>query len=205
MRVAFLFPLPITLVAVAGCGSHVKEQATRSDLERDLTLVSKSPETEIASPIELGRLPTQSGSTVSLRRTVRHRPAPRLTASAPRTVRVAAAAPATTTAPAPSSVVQPTNTAPVPADNHELPPGKTVTVIPVSNGPSTAGGGGRGPDAFPTPGYGTGGSGMGGGGSGMGGGGSGMGGGGSGMGGDCPRPDLGPGVGLAGRPRGLLY
>jgi hypothetical protein len=192
MRTAFLFPLSITLVVVAGCGSHVKEQAARSDLERDLTLVSKAPETAIASSIELGQLPAQSGGTVSLRRTVRHRPARRSTASAPRPVQVAAAAaPATTTAPAPSSVVQPTNTAPVPADKHELPPGKTVTVIPVSSGPSTADGGGRGPDEFPMPGYGTGGSGMGGVG--------------SGMGGDCPRPTLGPGIGIAGRPRGLLY
>ncbi len=205
MRATFLFPLSITLVVVAGCGSHVKEQAARSDLERDLTLVSKAPETAIASPIELGRLSAQSGNTVALRRTARHRPARRSTASAPRPVQVAAAAaPGTTTAPAPSSVVQPTNTAPVAADPHELPPGKTVTIIPVSNGPSTAAGG-RGPDEFPTPGYGTGGSGMGGGGSGMGGGGSGMGGGGSGMGGDCPRPTIGPGVGIAGRPRGILY
>jgi hypothetical protein len=203
MRVAFLFPFPIALVVVAGCGSDVKEQAVRSDLERDLTLVSKAPETAIASPIELGRLPTQSGRTVSLQRTVRHRPAPRSTASASRPVQMAAAAaPASTTAPVPSSVVQPTNAAPVLADKHELPPGKTVTIIPVSNGPSTADGGRR-PDEFPMPGNGTGGSGMGGGGSGMGGGE--RAGGGSGMGGDCPRPDLGPGVGIASRPRGLLY
>jgi hypothetical protein len=32
MRAAFPVPLSITLVVVAGCGSHVKEQAARSQL-----------------------------------------------------------------------------------------------------------------------------------------------------------------------------
>ncbi len=195
MRSAFLFPLSLGLVVAAGCASPVKEQAAaRSDLERDLTLASSTRETAIATPIELGRIrqPAGSQNNVSSRhKVVRHRAAPRSTVSSPKPVPVVASAPAPAPAPA---VAQPE---PMPADPHELPPGKTVTIIPASSGPSTAD-----PDGFPRPGYGTGGSGMGGGGSGMGGGE--RAGGGSGMGGDCPRPDFGPRT-IAGRTRGLLY
>jgi len=192
MRSAFLFPLSLSLVVAAGCTSPVKEQAAaRSDLERDLTLVSSTRETVVATPIELGRIRQPAGSQIdvsSRHRVVRHRAAPRSTVSSRKPVRVVASAPAPAPAPAPR-VAQPE---PIPADPHELPPGKTVTIIPVSTGPSTAG---RDPDGFPRPGYGTGGSGMGGGE---------RAGGGSGMGGDCPRPDFGPRT-IAGRTRGLLY
>jgi hypothetical protein len=197
MRSAFLFPLSLSLVVAAGCASPVKDQtAARSDLERDLTLVSSNRETAIATPIELGRIrqPAGSQNIVSSRHTVvRRRAAARSAVSSPKPVKVVASAPAPAPKPA---VAQPE---PMPADPHELPPGRTVTIIPVSTGPSTAG---RDPDGFPRPGYGTGGSGMGGGGSGMGGGE--RAGGGSGMGGDCPRPDFGPRT-IAGRTRGLLY
>jgi hypothetical protein len=201
MRNAFLYSLPIAIVAVAGCGSQPKEQATRSDLERDLTLVPLVRETAVASAVELGRLPSQTGSTTSLHRVVRHRRAHRSIASSPKPAPPAPATrPVIADVPAPRPVAQPTA---VPADSHELPPGKTVTVIPVSSGPSSGTGGG-GADDIPM--RGTGGSGMGGGGSGMGGGGSGMGGGGSGMGGggDCPGWGA-PGIGIASRPRGMLY
>jgi hypothetical protein len=185
MRSAFLFPLSLSLVVV-GCGSQVKEHAARSDLERDLTLVGQAPQTAIATPIELRRIrtPTGSGSTVSSRHRIRRRAATRSTVSAPKPVQVAAEP-----APVPA-VVQPTNT--TPADPRELPPGKTVSAIPVSSGISDA----EGADGFPAPRYGTGGSGMGGGD---------RAGGGSGMGGDCPRPDFGPVVGMRGGRRGLLY
>ena len=184
MRSAFLFPLSLGLVVV-GCGSQVKEHAARSDLERDLTLVSQAPQTAIASPIELGRIrtPTSSGSTVSSRHRIRHRAATRSTVSAPKPVEVAAE-------PAPVPPVQPRNT--TPADPRELLPGKTVSIIPVSSGISDA----EGADRFPAPRYGTGGSGMGGGE---------RAGGGSGMGGDCPRPDFGPAVSIRGGTRGLMY
>jgi hypothetical protein len=189
MRSAFLFPLSISLVVAAGCASPVKETAAaRSDLKRDLTLVSSTRETAIATPIELGRIRQPAGNQINVssrHRVVRHRATPRSTAS-PKPVHVAASAPVPAPAPA---VAQPD---PMPADPHELAPGKTVTIIPVSSGPSTAaptdGGFGR-------RGYGTGGSGMGGGE---------RAGGGSGMGGDCPRPDFGPRT-IAGRTRGLLY
>jgi hypothetical protein len=192
MRSAFLFPLSLSLVVVAGCSSKVKEHAARSDLERDLTLVGEAPQTAVATALELGqiRTPTDSRSTVSSRHRVRHRSAPRSTVSAPKLVQVAANAAPAPPAPAPA-VVQPTNT--TTADPHELAPGKTVTIIPVGSGPSTSDA--RGSDRFP-PRFGTGGSGMGGGE---------RAGGGSGMGGDCPRPDFGPTIGIRGGTRGILY
>jgi len=177
------------MVVAAGCASPVKEQAaTRSDLKRDLTLVNSTRETAIATPIELGRIQQPAGnhSNVAARhRVVRHRAAASSTVmSSPRPTNVVASIPA----PAPA-VAQPE---PMPADPHELAPGRTVTIIPVSSGPSTAG-----PDPYglPRSGWGTGGSGMGGGE---------RAGGGSGMGGDCPRPDFGPRT-IAGRTRGLMY
>jgi len=187
MRNVFLFPLSLSLVVAAGCSSPVKETAARSDLKRDLTLVGSTRQTAIATPIELGRIRQPEGNQINVssrRRVVRHRTTPRSAAS-PKPVHVVASAPAPAPAPA---VAQPE---PMPADPHELPPGKTVTIIPVSSGPSTA----APTDGFGRPGYGTGGSGMGGGE---------RAGGGSGMGGDCPRPDFGPRT-IAGRTRGLLY
>ena len=191
MRNAFLFPLSLSVLVAAGCGSQVKERAARSDLKRDLTLVRQTGQTAIATPIELGqiRAPAAGRSAVSSHHRVRHRPTPRSTVTTPKPVEVAAEA-----APAPAAVQR---TVMAPADPHELPPGATVSIIPVSSGPSTSDGAGR--DRFPPPGYGTGGSGMGGGGSGMGGGE--RAGGGSGMGGDCPRPEFGP----SGGTRGLMY
>lgn len=201
MRNAFLFSLPLTIVAAAGCGSQPKEQAARSDLERDLTLVSKAPDRAVTSPLELGEVRIHPGNSVSFHRVVRHRPARHATTREAEPVRSAPSArPVIADVSAPSPAAQPA--AAVPADSHELPPGKTVTVIPVSSGPSSSGGEG-GPEDIPLM-AGTGGSGMGGGGSGMGGGGSGMGGGGSGMGGGCPGRDA-PGTTIASRPRGVLY
>jgi len=196
MRSAFLFPLSLSVIAVAGCASQVKDPKPRSDLERDLTLVSQAPQTVVATPIELGQVRAQTAerSTVSSRHRVRHRAASRSTVSAPKPVPArAVAAPAPAASPAPAAV-QPTNTAP--PDPRELPRGKTVTVIPVSIGPSITDAAAPGPDEFAPPRYGTGGSGMGGGE---------RAGGGSGMGGDCPRPDFGPAVGIAGGTRGMLY
>src|SRR3954462_14412834 len=187
MRNVILFSLPLTIIAVAGCGSQPRAEPRASDLERDLTLVTKNRDRAVASPLELGEVRSQKGNTDTYQRVVkavRHRRARHAT------VRVAEPAPSAPTkhpvlvdVPAPSPAAQPSAAAAVPADSHELPPGKTITMIPVSSGPSPSESQ-RGPEDIP-PAFmgGTGGSGMGGGGSGMGGGGSGMGGGGSGMGG----------------------
>jgi hypothetical protein len=189
MRSSFLFPLSLSLIAVAGCGSQTRDPEPRSDLKRDLTIVSQASQTAVATPIELEqvRARTIGRGTLSARHSVRHRAASRSAVRAPKPVAVRAVAAAPAASPAPA-VVEPTNTAP--ANPRELPPGKTVTVIPVSTGSST------GTDEGAAPGFGTGGSGMGGGE---------RAGGGSGMGGDCPRPDFGPAVATAGGRRGLLY
>jgi hypothetical protein len=203
MRNAFLYSLPIAIVAVAGCGSGHKEQVTRSDLERDLTLATGPQETAVVSAIELGRLPSQAGRNTSVQKVAVRQRAAHKSVAGPRAgaTRAPATKPVIADVPAPRPSAEPAPAA-IPTDSHELPPGKTVTVIPVSSGPSTAGGA-RGPDEIPVGMEGTGGSGMGGGGSGMGGGGSGMGG--SGMGGGhCPGRGA-PGIGIATRPRGLLY
>jgi hypothetical protein len=190
MRSSFLFPLSLSLIAV-GCGSQAKDPKPRSDLMRDLTIVSQASQTAVATPIELGqvRAPTGSRSTVSSQRRVQHRVVTRSAGSTPQPVRVSAVSAPTPAASIGHAVVQPTNTGV--ADPHELPPGKTITIIPVSTGASTSEAG-LGPDEVALPRYGTGGSGMGGGE---------RAGGGSGMGGDCPRPDFGP----RGGTRGLMY
>jgi len=127
MRRLFLFPLSLSLIAVAGCASQATDPKPGSDLKRDLTIVSQAPQTAVATPIELGkvRAPTVGRSTVSARHSVRHRATSRPVASAPKPLAVkavAAAAPAASPAPA---VVQTTNTA---APNpRELPPGKTLS------------------------------------------------------------------------------
>ena len=203
MRNSFLFSLPLTVITVAGCGPQPDAQAARSDLERDLTLVSRPPERAVSSPvgavaseIELRMARAQQGSgasshkVVRLRKSVR-RPARDLVPVAARPVR-----PTTIERPGIADVVVPKAggqpVTAVPADSRELLPGKTVTVIPVSSGPSPSG---EGADDIPPAG--TRWRGMGGG--------SGMGG--SGMGGGC-RPGRGTGIpelGGSPRPRGMLY
>lgn len=202
MRNVPLFSLALTIVAVAGCSSQPKEQPVRSDLERDLTLASRVSDTTVTSPLELGEARSEAGKTlhrvVQHRSVPRHRPARRAATKVAEPVRSAPTAqPVIADVAAPSPGAQPATA--VPADSRELLPGKTVTVIPVSSGPSPSGGERR-PDYIPFrggTGRGDGGGGWGGG-SGMGGsgmGGSGMGG--SGMGG-CP--GRGAPAGIASRP-----
>ncbi len=124
------------LVGAVGCG---RQEATRSP-ERDLTLQTPAPPVvAIASPVELARPAAQS---------------PRVVRKAPRHHRVPAPARPTATAgvpavpehqpvPIPEPVAEPTAQplvdAVVPAGGgRELAPGETVTVIPVSAGPSSS-------------------------------------------------------------------
>jgi hypothetical protein len=206
MRNIFLFSLPLTIVVAAGCGPQPDEQAARSDLKRDLTLVSRPPDRAViatdrvvASSLELGEVRTQPARSVSRDKLVRHRSGVRRPARRPasraaepdRPAPIVRATIADVAAPNPGA--QPV--AAVPAGSRELPPGKTVSVIPVSSGPSPSGE--RGAEDVPWAG--TGGSGMGGG-IGIGGGGSGMGGGG------CRGRGTGiPEFGGQPRPRGILY
>jgi hypothetical protein len=142
MRAAVLFPLAFVAVALTGCGgdgtnlSGREETASRAAaaaLERDLTLsVPQVPATEVASAIELS-LPKPAPAPVQ-----RHYPRPR---PKPAPSAVAESAPAPTpepvTVPAVSEALsEPATTDEVSAGGRELAPGRTVTVIPVSSGPS---------------------------------------------------------------------
>jgi hypothetical protein len=161
MRNISLLPLAALLAVAAGCGTEVKEQTSSSVPQRDLTLVTQTAQVEVASPLETQLLRTPSRSVHRSRMAARLAPA-----AAPKPV-VAA----------PQPVVQPVPAAPAatPTSNRELPPGKTVTLIPVSSGPSigtdktaefpgerghtvrahggggTCRGGGRGPDIGMAP------------------------------------------------------
>jgi hypothetical protein len=131
MRPIVLLPV-LALTVVAGCGVE-KTSATRLP-KRDLTLVSQSFEPTVASPMEREQ-PRVRHRAASARPKVQRVRAP---ARIEATVRLASM---TTTTPAAvhvEPVAQPVST-PTPSDNsRELLPGKTVTVIPASSGPSPA-------------------------------------------------------------------
>jgi hypothetical protein len=120
MRIIVLFPMTVLVAVAAGCGSLGREQATRSVPQRNLTLVPQTPAVEIASPVETRQLRIQH-------RTVRH---------SQLAVRLAAVAVPTPVLAIAQPVAQPTTTA-APANDRELLPGKTVTVIPAGSTPST--------------------------------------------------------------------
>jgi len=129
MRTMLLLPLTALVAVVAGCGSEAGELAARSVPERDLTLVTQAAQVEVASPVEMKRPQVQT-------RTVR----PSRLARAPRSSREAKVevadewVPARVLAPS-QPVAQPVSTPSTPNDR-ELLPGKTVTLIPASSGPS---------------------------------------------------------------------
>ena len=140
MRTAFLIPLAFATIVVAGCGDDVpdpprQETAARAAAspERDLTLsVPRTAETEVASPIALARAkPVHS-------RAPRPRPAPAPAPALPvEPESEAARAPEPVIAPPLSeALAEPTPLDDAAAGGRELAPGTTVTVIPVSTGPS---------------------------------------------------------------------
>jgi hypothetical protein len=143
MRPAFLIPLALTVAVVAGCGGEVVKSSDREESasrtaaspDRDLTLSNpRIAETEVASAVELA-LPNPVAAPT------RHpRPRPKL-----------APAPAPAPEPEPEAAVEPASAPtvsealaePAPVDDatsggRELAPGKTVTIVPVSTGPSVA-------------------------------------------------------------------
>ena len=129
MRTILLLPLSALVAVVAGCGSGVREQRARSLPQRDLTLVTQAAQVEIASPVEMQQLRI-THRTVRQSQRVRSAPAPRSSYLEPKVVLAAVSAPAPVAA---EPVAQPAT----PANDRELLPGKTVTVIPASSGPST--------------------------------------------------------------------
>lgn len=183
MRTLILLSLTAMVAVAAGCGSQGREQTGRSALQRDLTLAPQAHAMEIASTVELQQLRAQHRTVRPSRQTARSASARSSSRTEPKIILASVAAPAPALAAA-APVAQPASTAADSPNDRELLPGKTVTVIPASSGPST---GAEGNDEFPTARVGGGGSGMGGGGSGMGGGGR------------CP--GRGPDIGIAGVPR----
>lgn len=133
MRTVFLLPLTALVAVAAGCGSEAREQR-RSVPERDLTLVTQTAYVEIASPVEtqVRRAPA--------RRSSREPKVQLAVFTAPLAALGAGSAPVLA---APEPVAKPASTASTPeegasSDNgRELLPGKTVTLIPASSGPST--------------------------------------------------------------------
>jgi hypothetical protein len=126
-----VLPLTVTLaVAFAGCGSEGRGPAAGSIQQRDLTLATAAPQVDIASSVELKNLRSKHRSARQSRLTsrrsgfIRTKPAPAAVAAEP-AILLAASPP----------VTQPASE---PANDRELPPGKTVTLIPMSSGPSTA-------------------------------------------------------------------
>jgi hypothetical protein len=133
MRTIFMLPLTALVAVVAGCGSEARESAARSVPERDLTLVTQTPQVEVASPVEIER-PQVQHRTVGPSRLApasRSRREPKV-----KVADVWVPAPVLAT---PQPVAQPASMAPAPEPNNdrELLPGKTVTLIPASSGPST--------------------------------------------------------------------
>jgi hypothetical protein len=130
MRIEFLLPLA-AVVAASGCGSERTKQPAPSVPERDLTLqISRSPQVEIASPVELQRIPAEPRTNHAFRRT--RRPVPGFQPT------IVPADLKSTTATALQPAAEPVAVVSESANPHELPPGKTITIIPASSGPSTA-------------------------------------------------------------------
>ena len=129
MRLILL--LPLAVLALAGCGTEEAKQ-TASLPARNLALPEQAPEVEVASALELGRPEAPQAPRQTRRSARRSQPlAPRATPAAP-----AATSPEPTAVTAVPAIYVPTPTASVPASDRELPPGKTVTIIPASTGPS---------------------------------------------------------------------
>ena len=141
MRTASLIPLAFAMAVLAGCADEVSDSShresaarTAASLERDLTLSApRIAATEVASPVELARAKPEPARAPQPRPRPKPAPAP------------AAAPEPEVTAAAPEPVVTPTVSEalaePVPLDDaasggRELAPGRTVTIIPATSGPS---------------------------------------------------------------------
>ena len=134
MRTGFLFSVAIGTAGVAACGSSGKETAARFTAQRDVALPAQAPAVEIASPLELKNLRPHQPAHRSQRprptartnlRAVPARLAPTSVLAIPAVTRVPSAEPIAVRAGVSAR-----------ANDRELPPGKTVTVIPTSSGPS---------------------------------------------------------------------
>ncbi len=135
MRTGFLLPLAALVIAgAAGCSRQEGEESAVL-LQRDLTRVDPAPKVEVASQLELQQPPTSQ--TVQPRATIRAVRASRRPRNDSKPLAAVLAKHTAVAAPAPAPEARPT---PVeePRNDRELLPGKTVTIIPVGSGPSTA-------------------------------------------------------------------
>lgn len=132
MRAFVLLPI-LTIALVAGC-SVEKPEVTRSAPKRDLTLVSQSFESAVASPMEREqpRARHRGGSPRSKVQGVR--PLKRMQA----TIHLASTTTTIPVAVRAEPIPQPLSPPVASENSRELLPGKTVTIIPASNGPSPA-------------------------------------------------------------------
>ena len=148
MRALSLVPLAFVVV-VAGCGSEPEESLRASGVpHRDLTLqAAPAPDMAVASAVELPNprpeRPTVHRPRQSPRQALAPSRKPTSLEAAPTTEAVAV--PAVAPAPAPAAAPPIVDEA---ADPHALAPGRTVTIIPVSSGPSL--GANRGDDEMPS-------------------------------------------------------
>ena len=147
MRALSLVPLAIVIV-VAGCGSEPAASGHASGVpQRDLTLQqAPAPDMAVASALEAPRPRPERPMIHRPRRSPDQALAPArksATEAAPTTEAVAVP----TVAPAPAQAAAPPLVDEA-VDPHALAPGKTITIVPVSSGPST--GSGRVDDDMPS-------------------------------------------------------
>jgi hypothetical protein len=133
MRTGFLLPLAALVIAgAAGCSRQGGEESAAL-LQRDLTRVDAAPNVEVASSLELQQPPTTQ--IVQPRATIRAVRASRRPRIDPKPMRAVLATHTAVAAPSPEAKPTPIEE---PLSDRELLPGKTVTIIPVGSGPSTA-------------------------------------------------------------------
>jgi hypothetical protein len=111
-------------VVIAGCNQPEPEESAVS-LKRDLTL-APAPNVEIASAVELQQPQPPVTRPRAVRRHVSAGKAPPLDREPLRPTVIT------------RTSLRPAEAAPAPLSDRELPPGKTITLIPASSGPSTS-------------------------------------------------------------------
>jgi hypothetical protein len=149
MRTVFLIPLAFTTAVMTGCGAEVSSVSGREGTtsrgvaqpERNLTLqMPQVSAGEVVSAVELSRPEPAPAPARTHRIRPKPKPAPSPKAEAER--EPAARRPAEVLTPPAVALTEASASAePAPAEDaaaagRELAPGKTVTIIPVSSGPS---------------------------------------------------------------------
>lgn len=140
MRALSLIPLAMVVV-VAGCGSEPAESGRASGVpQRDLTLQqAPAPEMAVASALEAPRPRPERPMIHRPRRSPDQALAPARDPGSREAAPNAESVAVPTVAPAPAQAAAPPIVDEA-VDPHALAPGKTVTIVPVSSGPSTGSG-----------------------------------------------------------------